>query len=123
MIYDGDHFIDGVDFNDLEAAKQDAFSTLSMWLEDAMATWSRDRDGMPCPTPEQIEDHDYMICNFRVYVRELVDPDAEDEDDMYEEIWSPSYEDENRIGWLEWSEARPWYEKQIAAAKAVGREE
>ncbi len=104
MVYDGDSFIDGVDFDTLDVAKNDALDTLIQWQSEEVEHWSYDSDGIMQPTEDEIESWDMMIANCSVWV-EQYDPNT----DEYETVWEPSYEDEKSVGWVEWSE----YEKML----------
>ena len=49
-----------------------------------------------CPTEDELDNYNYMICSCSVWVSKY-NPDT----DEYEEYWSPSYEDEAALGWKE----------------------
>ena len=92
MRFDTDSFTDGIDEFSLEAAKMDALDTLLQWMAEEVQTW---KDAF-CPTDEELDNYNYMICNSSVSVC-AYNPDT----DEYDEIWYPSYEDEEKIGWRE----------------------
>jgi len=102
MVYDGDSFIDGIDYDSIEAAIASAEDTLCEWSCEEMSGWKFDDNGLPLPTEEQIEHWDYMIENFCVYVV----PKGGDMDDA---VWFPSDELCDQIGWLYWED----YKKKI----------
>lgn len=79
-IYDGDSFIDGIEFDDFESAKATA--------EDILVEWSTQ-----C---ESDEDHDYMVCNCMTWVEEY-----DEENDEWVDIWYPSDEFCESIGFVE----------------------
>lgn len=89
MIYDCDTggFIDGIDCQTLEEAKDEAFKTLNIWMESE-SCWTNKTKA------KQIEDWNYMIENDGVWVEEY-DPET----DGYEECWYPSDAELEDIGW------------------------
>lgn len=103
VVWDTDDCTDGFDADTLEGAKDAALETLMQWQTEECSGWKWE-DGKPCPTQEQIESWDYMIDNCSVCVYELVNSNGESWDDQYQGAWSPSYEDEEQIGWLNWNE-------------------
>jgi hypothetical protein len=98
-IVDGDHFIDGFDAADLKDAQNGAIETLILWMQEESCDWAFLPDGTPNPTEDQKENWDYMIYNCGVWVEEL-DPET----GKWEEVWSPSDEDCDRIGWKTFAE-------------------
>lgn len=97
MVYDGDSFIDGIDYDTIEAAIASAEDTLLEWEAETMYGWKFDENGIPQPTEKQIEDWDYMIYNMGVWVV----PKGKDYDDA---VWTMSDELCEQIGWLTWEE-------------------
>ena len=97
MVYDGDSFIDGIDYDTIEAAIASAEDTLLEWEAETMYGWKFDENGIPQPTEKQIEDWDYMIYNMGVWVV----PNGKDYDDA---VWTMSDELCEQIGWLTWEE-------------------
>lgn len=104
MIYDGGHFVDGIEFENFEDAKHDAIETLISWIVDEVYYWNFDENHMPHLTERQIEMWDTMINDCCVYVVEW-NEEKNDYDDM-DDAWFPSYEDENEIGWMEWDKLK-----------------
>lgn len=78
-IYDGDTFIDGIEFDTLEEAQHCAYSILDSWMES-------------CPE----EEWDYMIYNCAVWVEQYCE-DASD----WVECWYPGDAALKTIGWVE----------------------
>ena len=107
MIYDGGDFVDGIEFDDFEAAKNDAIETLILWMAEETNGWKFDENGVPHPTEKQIESWDMTINDCCVYVIEWDEETGEWED--IGNAWFPSYEIENEIGWIEWEQ----YKKQF----------
>ena len=112
MVWDTDNYTDGVDCDSLEQAKADAIDTLADWMAQARMEWK----DVFSPTEEELDDYNYMICNFCVWVSKY-DPHK----DEYDEYWAPSYEDEEDIGWRELTmediekekaEAEGWFKEQ-----------
>ena len=97
MIYDGDSFIDGIDYDSIESAIASAEDTLCEWLCEGMHDWKFDDNGIPQPTEEQIEEWNYMIENCSVWVV----PKGKDYDDA---VWTMSDELCDQIGWLCWED-------------------
>lgn len=93
MVWNTEDCCDGIDFESLEAAKNYALETLINWMIEERNTWKK---GIFCPTRNELDRYNYMICNCSVEVQQY-DPDT----DEYSEVWSPSYEDEEQIGWKE----------------------
>lgn len=91
MAFETDDTVDGVDFDSFEAAKADAEDTLVNWMVEEQSKWRSEK-----PTKEELEDYNYMICNCSVRV-DRYNPTT----DEYEEYWSPSCEEEEKIGWKE----------------------
>ena len=104
VIYDTDSVCDGFDAESFEQAKYSAEDTLCEWEAEQASDY-------PCDfkdwTEGQRDDWDYMIYNYSVWV-EKYNPDT----DEYEECWGLSYEDEKKIGWLEYSELIKEYGKE-----------
>ena len=92
MVFDTDSCCDGIGCESFEAAKCQAEDTLIEWMCQERGEW---RDVF-CPTEHELDNYNYMICNCSVLVSKY-DPDT----DEYEEYWSPSYEDEEKLGWFE----------------------
>lgn len=91
-IYDGDSFIDGIDCDSYEEAKDQAEDCLISWMIEERSTW---RDYFH-PTEDELDRYNYMICNCGTWI-EKYNPAT----DEYEECGGLSYEDEERIGWKE----------------------
>lgn len=89
MIYDMGHTVDSTEHECFETAKDEAIETLVEWIVERQAMWKSDT-----PTEEEKESFNIMIddCSVRVV---KYNPNT----DEYEDYWSPSYEDENEIGW------------------------
>lgn len=100
MIYDGDSFVDGTDYETLEEALEAAKETLIFWEQCEVFDkgWALGENGIPHPTEKQIEDWDYMIWNFNTYVIE-----KDDDGNAIEEHYL-SDDDLEEIGWVEWEE-------------------
>lgn len=92
MVFDTDSFCDGIDFESFGAAKCDAEDTLINWMVEERNNW---KDCF-CPTEEELDNYNYMICNCSVEVRKY-NPDT----DEYEEKWSPDWMEEEQLGWKE----------------------
>lgn len=92
MVFDTDSFCDGIDFESFGAAKCDAEDTLINWMAEERSQWK----DFFCPTAEELDNYNYMICNCSVEVRKY-----NPETDEYDEEWSPSYEEEEKLGWKE----------------------
>ena len=111
VVYDTDSFTDGFETPSIAQGKQDALDLLIEW-----AGQDRDWYGVRMPTEEEIEDWDYMIFNCSVeVVRYDENEDEFGTDPNYEVVWEPSYEDEKRIGWVEWEEKKDDYAAMLAA--------
>ena len=82
---------ENIDFDTIEEAKHYALDILTEWIVQEQAKWKGDK-----PTPEEIEDFNYMIYNCYVEVQEY-DPDK----DEYYDTECITYEDEDAIGWKE----------------------
>lgn len=93
MVFDTGDNCDGIDHEFLEAAKDDARETLVNWMIWERQEWEA---GVFCPTEDELDEYNYMICNSSVEVMKY-NPMT----DEYEEYWSPSYEDEESVGWKE----------------------
>lgn len=96
VVWDTSDFCDGIGCPSFEYAKSDAIDTLVMWMTEARNEW----EDVFNPTDEELDNYNYMICNSCVYVQKY-DPMK----DEYEDYWSPSYEDEESIGWKELTRA------------------
>lgn len=96
---------DGYDCRSFDEAKSHALKELSEWVRGEIASWPKDADGIPCPTPEQKEAFDIMIDDCNVRVEELVAVDEEGNRE-YVERWSPSLDDLEAIGWCRWDDIR-----------------
>ena len=99
MVYDGDHFIDSIEYDSLEKAIASAEDTLGEWACEEMSNWKCDDKGFPQPTEEQIENWDYMIYNMGVWV-----VPADCDGDIDNAIWTPPDELRKQIGWLLWED-------------------
>lgn len=107
MIFDGGHFVDSIEFDDFDGAKNDAIETLILWMSEECYYWEHDENGVPHPTEAQIENWDTMINDCCVYVVEWDEETGEWED--MDDAWFPSYEDEYEIGWMEWERCKKEY--------------
>ena len=92
MVFDTDSDCDGIGFESFEAAKCRAEDTLIEWMCQVRSEW---KDFL-CPTDDELDAYNYMICNNSVEVRRY-NPNT----DEYDVFWSPSYEVEEQIGWKE----------------------
>ena len=92
MCFDMESFCDGIGFESFGAAKCDAEDTLINWMCEERGKWK----DIFSPSERELDDYNYMICTCSVEVRKY-NPNT----DEYEEVWSPSYEDEERLGWKE----------------------
>lgn len=92
MCWYTDSDCDGIGFESFGAAQIDAKDTLINWMCEERGEWS----DMFCPTEKELDDYNYMIYNCSVEVRKY-NPDT----DEYEEYWSPSWEEEEQLGWYE----------------------
>lgn len=92
MVYDGNCFIDGTDYGSLEQAKADALDTLVNWMIEARQAWAN----CHCPTEDELDEYNNMICCCCTYVQEY-----NQETDEYDDYWYPSEEDLEQIGWKE----------------------
>lgn len=92
MVFDADGFCDGIGFESFGSAKADAEDTLIMWMCEERVNWA---DAFN-PTDEELDNYNYKIYNCSVRV-EKYNPDT----DEYDVFWSPSYEDEETLGWRE----------------------
>lgn len=84
-IYDGWHFIDGIEFDTLEEAQDASYDILCSWMNDC--------------ANEDAETWNTMISECSVWVEQYV----EDADD-WSEVWSPSDAYLKEIGWVEVNE-------------------
>ena len=107
MIYDGGHFVDGIEFDNFEDAKDNAIETLVLWMQEETYGWKFDENGVPHPTEVQIENWDYMIGDCCVCVVEWNEETGGWED--VDDAWYPSYEDKYEIGWMEWEHYKKQY--------------
>ena len=92
MCFDAGSFCDGIGFDSFGAAEADAEDTLVEWMCQERHSW---KDCF-CPTDDELDAYNYMICNNSVEVRRY-NPNT----DEYDVFWSPSYEVEEQIGWKE----------------------
>ena len=92
MCFDAGSFCDGIGFDSFGAAEADAEDTLVEWMCQKRHSW---KDCF-CPTDDELDAYNYMICNNSVEVRRY-NPNT----DEYDVFWSPSYEVEEQIGWKE----------------------
>ena len=104
MVYDGDSCIDSIDHESLEDAIDDAIDTLVTWEGEQMEGWKFADDGTPLPTPEQIENWDYMIYNSGCYVVAFNEETGEYNDYLDEAEWPVSDEDTDQIDWMLWED-------------------
>ena len=92
MCFDAGSFCDGIGFDSFGAAEAKAEDTLVEWTCQERHSW---KDCF-CPTDDELDAYNYMICNNSVEVRRY-NPNT----DEYDVFWSPSYEVEEQIGWKE----------------------
>ena len=92
MCFDAGSFCDGIGFDSFGAAEANADDTLVEWMCQERHSW---KDCF-CPTDDELDAYNYMICNNSVEVRRY-NPNT----DEYDVFWSPSYEVEEQIGWKE----------------------
>ena len=90
MIYDGGHFIDGMDCDTGEEARDAALETLCEWMAEEQGTWKSEK-----PTPLEIERWNWMIEEMMCWIQ-VYDPETDDYDDTY-----LTDEDLESIGWKE----------------------
>lgn len=105
MVYDMGHTIDGIDYDDFQAACDNAIETMCNWKAEEMSGWDIDSNGIPHPTEKQIESWDTMINECCCYVAKW----NEEVQDFYDEkmnYWYPSDED---VEWLYWEEMKKKY--------------
>ena len=107
MVWDTDTDCDGIDCESLGAAKCMAEDTLVEWMVQERNEWA----DVFCPTEDELDSYNYMIWNCSVWVSKY-NPDT----DEYDEVWSPSYEDEEKLGWRELSMEDIEKEKQSLEA-------
>ena len=91
VVYDTDNFCDSYGCGSLDEAKDFALEMLINWMAAERDEWKSKE-----PTEEECERFDYMIENCSVEVCEY-NPAT----DEYDEVWNPSDEDLERIGWKE----------------------
>jgi len=105
MIYDGDHFIDSVVHDSLEAAICDAEETLMLWAGEETSDWKYDSEkNILAPTEEQKEHWDYMIYNMGCYVVEY-DPETGYQGDYLDDaLWPKSQGQLDALGWSLWAD-------------------
>lgn len=97
VTWENEHSCDGFDCDSFERAKGEAFDTLLEWMSDESLKWDFDDNMTPIPTPEQIDDWNYMIYNCGVYLYKY-NPDTDEYDEI--EDWATEAEFEE-IGWKE----------------------
>lgn len=91
--YYAEHFSDAFDVGSLEEGKRACLDVLRQWMCDELI----ERSEPDRPTAEEIERWDHMIETCLVCVTEY-DPESDD----YDEVWEPSDEDLDGIGWVFW---------------------
>ena len=106
MVFNTESCTDGIEFDSLEAAKNDALDTLILWMTEIRQENKISSNDLSTWSEKAKEDWDYMIYNCSVEVRKY-DPKT-DEYDFYEPIWEPSYEDEEVVGWIPTDEVERW---------------
>ena len=89
VCWDNGSCCDGYETQSLAQGKQDALDTLIEWMCQEQGTWASD-----VPTGEEADRWNYMIYNSSAGVSKY-NPDT----DEYEEYWSPSDRQLERIGW------------------------
>lgn len=92
VCWDSASCCDGIGCKSLGAAKNEAIDLLVMWMVEARNEW----DDVFNPTEDELENYNMMIFDSSVEVMKY-DPMT----DEYVEYWSPSYKDEEKIGWKE----------------------
>ena len=103
VCWDNDSACDGFDVDSLGEAISDAEDTLSTWICDEVSGWKDINN----PTQEEINNYDYMIYNYSVWVDQY-NPDT----DEYETIWEPDEVTEKAVGWLTWDELKQQMESE-----------
>lgn len=78
---------------DIEDAKSSAIDMLVAWQVQAISEWASD-----VPTPEELDEWNNMVCNYSALVMKY-DPMT----DEYVACGFPSFEEEAKIGWREFS--------------------
>lgn len=91
MLWDNGEDCSGIGYDSFEAAKDAAEDTLAEWIASECACWLTDT-----PDEEERDRFNYMIGTCSVEVHKY-----NKDTDEYELYWTPSYEDEQRIGWVE----------------------
>lgn len=94
MIFDLGHTVDGIDFDTLEEAQDDAIETLINWMCDFYSEHHISEPDKTKWTEEQQEDWDMMINECSTCVAQY-DPDK----DEYKVVWYPSGQKKKEIGW------------------------
>lgn len=108
LFFDMGDSCDGIEFDDFDEAKYEAFEILSGWICDEQGTWFCDENGKPHISQGDIESWDCMIDDCSVYIAEWNDKYNEFFDPKGD-YWYPSDEDYNKIGWLYWEELKEKY--------------
>lgn len=106
VVYETDCVVDGFYCDDFETAKVCALDVLSGWIEEVIVEEGC-TENIKDWTEKQKENWDYMIYNCSVSVRDKKLYNEED----FGEIWSPSYSDEEEIGWVTYEELLKKYNK------------
>lgn len=96
VCWDTESCSDGYDCESFEQAKASAEDTLIEWMTEQVYSYPVDFKEW---SKEQIEDWDYMYWNCDVCIWKY-DPDT----DEYEEYWSPSDDELEAIGWMEYED-------------------
>lgn len=89
VLWETDSGSDGYGCDTVDEAKASAEDTLVDWMTEEACDWKGDR-----PTADDKERWDYMIYNCGVSVAKY-----NELTDEYDEIWSPSQEELDEIGW------------------------
>lgn len=95
VCWDNGHDDGEIECRSMDQAVSIAEDTLVEWVVQETATWKSD-----IPTPEEIDQYNYMIYNCSVEVRSY-NPNT----DEYELAWEPSQADEEQLGWVELGES------------------
>ena len=94
ILYDADTFTDAFYEEDPDAAIGAAIDVLIGWMDSERAEWGSDG-----PTPAQIDEWNYMIGTYTVFVWKVVP--GQDEPEEEDVIWDMNDDDLREIGWEE----------------------
>lgn len=97
VVYDMGHTVDSFDCDTFEEAKNAALYTLITWMIDQSYNYPPDYEEW---NEKEISDWNYMINEYSVSVKDRTKNNNED----FEEVWSPSDEEKKKICWLTYDE-------------------